>query len=169
MAEEPESELRELKMQLQHAKDEVSASAEALRSERGVSTRLQEEVTALRDENLALQVVDTDMGDEVRAIPSLSGGETFLTSLALALGLSSLAASETPVESLFIDEGFGTLDRETLEIALAALDALQASGRQVGLISHVDGLSEHIGVAVRVEKLGAGRSRVVLPERATAS
>ncbi|MFT6232792.1 MAG: exonuclease SbcC [Myxococcota bacterium] len=115
-------------------------------------------------EDLALQIIDQDMGDEVRAIPSLSGGETFLTSLALALGLSSLAASETPVESLFIDEGFGTLDRDTLEIALAALDALQASGRQVGLISHVDGLSEHIGVAIHVQKLGAGKSRVVLPD-----
>ena len=115
-------------------------------------------------EDLALQVIDQDMGDEVRAIPSLSGGETFLTSLALALGLSSLAASETPVESLFIDEGFGTLDRDTLEVALAALDSLQASGRQVGLISHVDGLSEHIGVAIQVQKLGAGKSRIVLPD-----
>ncbi len=120
-------------------------------------------------EDLALQVVDQDMGDEVRAIPSLSGGETFLTSLALALGLSSLAASETPVESLFIDEGFGTLDRDTLEVALAALDSLQASGRQVGLISHVDGLSEHIGVAIQVQKLGAGKSRIVLPDSVVTS
>lgn len=114
-------------------------------------------------EDLELQVVDQDMGDEIRPIPSLSGGETFLASLSLALGLSSLSASDTPVESLFIDEGFGTLDRDTLELALAALDALQASGRQVGLISHVDGLAEHIGVAVRVDKLGAGRSRVITP------
>ena len=111
-------------------------------------------------EDLELQVIDGDMGDEVRSIKSLSGGETFLASLALALGLSSLSASETPVKSLFIDEGFGTLDPETLEIALSALDALQASGRQVGIISHVQDLGQRIGVEVRVVKEGAGRSRV---------
>lgn len=111
-------------------------------------------------EDLELQVVDLDMGDEVRSINSLSGGETFLASLALALGLSSLSASDTPVESLFIDEGFGTLDLETLETALSALDSLQASGRQVGMISHVQDLGQRVGVQVQVVKLGAGRSRV---------
>jgi len=111
-------------------------------------------------EDLELQVIDRDMGDEVRSIKSLSGGETFLASLALALGLSSLSASKTPVKSLFIDEGFGTLDLQTLEIALSALDALQASGRQVGIISHVQGLGQRIGAQVRVTKLGGGRSRV---------
>ncbi len=114
-------------------------------------------------EDLDLQVVDRHMGDEVRAVQSLSGGESFLASLALALGLASLSASDTPVDSLFIDEGFGTLDRETLEIALGALDALQATGRQVGMITHVDGLAEHIGVEVRVRKLGAGLSCVIPP------
>jgi len=111
-------------------------------------------------EDLELQVIDLDMGDEVRSINSLSGGETFLASLALALGLSSLSSSDTPVESLFIDEGFGTLDLETLEIALSALDALQAWGRQVGVISHVQDLGQRIGVQVQVIKVGAGRSRV---------
>ncbi len=111
-------------------------------------------------EDLELQVIDRDMGDEVRSIKSLSGGETFLASLALALGLSSLSASKTPVKSLFIDEGFGTLDSQTLEIALSALDALQASGRQVGIISHVQGLGQRIGAQVQVTKLGGGRSRV---------
>jgi len=110
--------------------------------------------------DLDLQVIDRDMGDEARSINSLSGGETFLVSLALALGLASLSSSETPVESLFIDEGFGTLDRETLETALSALDGLQASGRKVGIISHVQGLAEHIGIQVRVEKVGAGKSVV---------
>lgn len=114
-------------------------------------------------EDLELQVVDRHMGDEVRAIPSLSGGETFLASLALALGLATLSAATTPVRSLFIDEGFGTLDRQTLETVMAALDALQAQGRQVGIISHVEGLAEQVGVQVRVERVGGGRSRVIPP------
>ena len=87
--------------------------------------------------DLDLQVVDHDLGDEVRSVNSLSGGESFLVSLALALGLSCLSSRDTQVESLLIDEGFGTLDPSTLESALAVLDALQASGRKVGIISHV--------------------------------
>ena len=96
-------------------------------------------------------------------LAGLSGGETFLVSLALALGLASMASTDLRIESLFIDEGFGSLDRDTLEGALAALDALQATGRQVGIISHVEGLAEHIGARILVEKLGGGRSRVVVP------
>lgn len=110
-------------------------------------------------QNLQLQVVDRDMGDEVRAANSLSGGETFLVSLALALGLSGLS-SNTPVESLFVDEGFGSLDPQSLDMALASLDALQATGRRVGVISHVQGMAERIGVQIRVEPQGSGRSRV---------
>ena len=91
---------------------------------------------------------------------SLSGGETFLVSLALALGLSALSAARTPVESLFIDEGFSSLDPETLEGALAALEALRATGRQIGVISHVPALVERIGAQVRVVPLGGGKSRV---------
>ncbi len=109
---------------------------------------------------LELQVVDLDMGDEVRSTNTLSGGESFLVSLSLALGLSSLAARNTKIDSLFIDEGFGTLDPATLEVALASLDALQAAGRQVGLISHVPGLGERIGAQVKVERRGTGRSSV---------
>ncbi|XXF79056.1 AAA family ATPase [Myxococcaceae bacterium GXIMD 01537] len=112
--------------------------------------------------DLDLQVVDQDMGDEVRGVASLSGGESFLVSLALALGLASLSSETAQVETLFIDEGFGTLDPETLEVALATLDALQATGRQVGIISHVSGLAERIGVQVRVVKMGGGRSRLVV-------
>ena len=112
--------------------------------------------------DLDLQVVDGDMGDEVRSVASLSGGESFLVSLALALGLASLSSETTQVETLFIDEGFGTLDPQTLEVALATLDALQATGRQVGIISHVSGLAERIGVQVRVVKQGGGRSRLVV-------
>jgi exonuclease SbcC len=107
-----------------------------------------------------LQVVDRDLGDELRSVQSLSGGEGFLVSLALALGLSSLASSHTRVESLFVDEGFGSLDAKSLDRALDALQALQATGRQVGVISHVSGLAERIGVEVRVVRQGTGRSRV---------
>ena len=110
--------------------------------------------------HLAIQVVDRYMGDEVRGVNSLSGGESFLVSLALALGLSSLSSRQVRVESLFVDEGFGSLDPETLEVVLATLDALQASGRRIGVISHVPGLAERIGVRVEVVPDGSGRSRV---------
>ncbi|MBO0504725.1 AAA family ATPase [Aeromonas veronii] len=113
--------------------------------------------------DLALQVVDLDMGDEVRSVDSLSGGESFLVSLALALALSSLSSRQTQVESLFIDEGFGTLDPDSLDLALASLDSLQAAGRQIGVISHVQTLVERIGVQIRVEALGGGESRVMVP------
>jgi len=117
--------------------------------------------------DLALQVVDAEMGDEVRSVYSLSGGESFLVSLALALGLASLASHRTSVESLFIDEGFGSLDPETLDTAIASLDALQSLGRKVGVISHVPTMVERIGVQVRVEPVGGGRSRVRTLSRVT--
>jgi exonuclease SbcC len=110
--------------------------------------------------DMNFQVVDVDLGDVARSVNGLSGGETFLVSLALALALSSLSSKDTRVESLFIDEGFGTLDPETLDEALDALDTLQAAGRKVGVISHVSGMAEHIGARVEVIKLGNGRSRV---------
>lgn len=119
-------------------------------------------LSRVHGDSLDLQVVDTMMGDEIRSIHSLSGGESFLISLALALGLSSLSAMHTKVESLFIDEGFGTLDRESLEQVLAALDALQASGRQVGLISHVEGMAEQLGARVEVRPLGHGKSKITV-------
>ena len=111
---------------------------------------------------LALQVIDHDMGDEVRSVESLSGGESFLVSLSLALALASLAADTRQLGSLFIDEGFGTLDPESLEMALACLDALQADGRQIGVISHVSTLVERIGVQVAVEAMGGGRSQIAI-------
>ena len=86
-----------------------------------------------------------------------------LPGLALALALSSLSSRQTQVESLFIDEGFGTLDPDSLDLALSSLDSLQAAGRQIGVISHVQTLVERIGVQIRVEALGGGESRVVLP------
>jgi exonuclease SbcC len=110
--------------------------------------------------NLDLQVVDRDLGDEVRSVASLSGGETFLVSLALALGLASLSGREVRVDTLFIDEGFGSLDPDALEGAIAVLDALQSEGRQVGIVSHVPGLAERLGARVSVDPVGVGRSRV---------
>lgn len=111
-------------------------------------------------QDMELQVLDRDMADEIRSVASLSGGETFLVSLALALGLSSLSSRNVHIDSLFIDEGFGSLDPETLEIAVAALESLQATGRQVGVISHVASLAEKIGTEIRVERQGGGRSRL---------
>lgn len=111
-------------------------------------------------QDLDLQVIDRTLGDEVRATSSLSGGESFLVSLALALGVGALSSQEASVESLFVDEGFGSLDADAQELALAALDALQAGGRQVVLISHLPGLAERIGFGVRVVPEGRGQSRV---------
>ena len=107
-----------------------------------------------------IQIIDGDMGDDARSVSSLSGGESFLVSLALALGLSSLSSRNATIGSLFIDEGFGSLDPETLHRALGALESLQATGCQVGLISHVDGLAERLGARVTVVPRGAGRSEV---------
>ncbi|MDF5977453.1 SMC family ATPase [Pseudomonas aeruginosa] len=89
---------------------------------------------------------------------SLSGGETFLISLALALGLASMASSKLRIESLFIDEGFGSLDPESLQLAMDALDNLQAQGRKVAVISHVQEMHERIPVQVRVQREGNGMS-----------
>lgn len=111
-------------------------------------------------ETLELQIIDRDMADEVRSVNSLSGGETFLVSLGLALGLASMSAERSLVESLFIDEGFGALDPESLDLALSALDSLQAMGRQVGVISHIPTLIERIGTRVCVAPCGGGRSQV---------
>jgi len=110
--------------------------------------------------NMDLMVADLDMANEVRTVNSLSGGEGFLVSLALALGLSSLSSRRTHVGSLFIDEGFGTLDPRSLEMALSVLDSLQATGRQIAVISHVAGMAEGIGHRVRVRPRGTGRSVV---------
>ncbi|MFC5360071.1 AAA family ATPase [Azospirillum himalayense] len=113
--------------------------------------------------DLEIQVVDGEMGDERRGVHSLSGGEMFLVSLALALGLSAMAGgSGGGIGTLFIDEGFGTLDPGSLDLALSCLEALQATGRQVGVISHVPALVERIGVQVRVTPQGGGHSAVTV-------
>lgn len=113
-------------------------------------------------ETLGLQVIDLDMCDEVRTVYSLSGGESFLISLALALGLSSLSSNNLTVESLFIDEGFGSLDADSLRTAMEALEQLQMQGRKIGVISHVQEMSERIAVQVQVQKKANGKSVITV-------
>ncbi|REC95787.1 AAA family ATPase [Kushneria indalinina] len=111
---------------------------------------------------LGLLVIDTEMGDERRSVHSLSGGETFLVSLALALALASMASNQLTIETLFIDEGFGSLDPQSLSQAMDALDALQSLGRRVGVISHVQDMHERIPVQIRVAPRGNGQSDISL-------
>ena len=114
-----------------------------------------------QSEALELQVLDTWQGDNVRDTKTLSGGEGFLVSLALALALSDLVSHKTSIESLFLDEGFGTLDSETLDTALNALDQLNASGKMIGVISHIEAMKERIPVQIKVQKMnGLGISRL---------
>ncbi|WP_375417385.1 AAA family ATPase [uncultured Hymenobacter sp.] len=121
-----------------------------------------------RKDATSLALLVADAYDEcVREVSTLSGGETFLASLALALGLSELASNSARIDSLFIDEGFGTLDAETLHVALAALGSLRDRGKTIGIITHVDldKLEGHIDTRVLVERVGQGSSRLrVLPE-----
>ncbi|MEF1229901.1 SbcC/MukB-like Walker B domain-containing protein, partial [Vibrio fortis] len=104
------------------------------------------------EDGLELQVLDTWQGDVVRDTKTLSGGESFLVSLALALALSDLVSHKTSIDSLFLDEGFGTLDSDTLDIALNALDNLNASGKMIGVISHVEALKERVPVQLKITK-----------------
>ena len=112
------------------------------------------------DADLSLHVVDIEMGEEHRAIRSLSGGERFLVSLSLALALSGLDGREFSVDTLFIDEGFGGLDGDALDVAITALETLHGRGRKVGVITHVAAMIESIPVQIKVDKLGAGSSKV---------
>jgi exonuclease SbcC len=121
-----------------------------------------ERVVSQAGPSLALMVRDQDMGGEIRSVNSLSGGESFLVSLALALGLASLSSNRVKVESLFIDEGFGSLDSETLGVAMDALDALQSLGRKVGVISHVQEMTERISTKVLVRPAGGGSSAITV-------
>jgi exonuclease SbcC len=116
-------------------------------------------------ENLALEIIDHYQADAARPMSSLSGGESFLASLSLSLALSELAGGRTSIESLFIDEGFGSLDADTLEIAMSALENLQAQGKTIGVISHVESMKERIPIQIQVVKEPGGHSRLrLLPE-----
>ena len=114
-----------------------------------------------QEEALSLAVVDTWQANASRDTKTLSGGESFLVSLALALALSDLVSHKTSIDSLFLDEGFGTLDSETLESALDALDNLHSSGKTIGIISHINALKERIPVQIKLTKQsGLGVSRL---------
>ncbi|MDR1165162.1 MAG: AAA family ATPase [Deltaproteobacteria bacterium] len=108
-------------------------------------------------------VVDHYQGGAVRSARSLSGGETFIASLALALGLASLASEKVKVETLFLDEGFGTLDEEALDVALSALGELRSRDKTIGLISHVQAIGERISAQIRVTPIRDGRSALSGP------
>lgn len=111
-------------------------------------------------DSLSLAVIDLDMNSEIRPVLSLSGGETFLVSLALALAIANMAAGSMKLESLFIDEGFGTLDPASLHMVMNALDHLQSQGRKVVLISHIQEMHERIPVQIQVKPLGSGASTI---------
>jgi exonuclease SbcC len=138
-----------LEILLRHANAQLSLLSGRYRLER------------LRD-SLNLLVTDLEMDGQQRSVHSLSGGESFLVSLGLALGLASLTSSRLLIESLFIDEGFGSLDSETLRVALNALNHLEAQGRKVGVISHVSEMVDAIPVQVRVVRGAGGSSKVLI-------
>jgi exonuclease SbcC len=110
--------------------------------------------------DLDLEIIDRYQADNIRSMKTLSGGETFLVSLALALGLSDLAGNKTRIDSLFIDEGFGTLDPQALDVAITTLENLQATGKMIGIISHVDTLKERITTQIQVTKQSSGVSKI---------
>ncbi|TXE10729.1 AAA family ATPase [Gelidibacter salicanalis] len=113
------------------------------------------------DKNDSLKVFDSHQGDARRSINTLSGGETFMVSLAMAFALSDLAAKNVKIESIFIDEGFGTLDPDTLNQAITILEKMQNEGdKSIGVISHVEALKERISTQIRLEKTGAGYSTI---------
>lgn len=122
---------------------------------------LSQRYTLKRLENsLSLAIIDHDMDGETRSVASLSGGESFLTALALSLAIANMASGSMKIESLFIDEGFGTLDASSLHMVMNALDQLQNQGRKVVLISHIQEMHERIPVQIQVRPLGSGASTI---------
>ncbi len=116
----------------------------------------------ITSELLEIDIVDTFQGGNSRSLKTLSGGESFLASLALALGLSDMSSQTASIESLFIDEGFGTLDADTLVVAVHALQSLQATGKTIGVISHIEQLRNSIDTQIKVIKKGGGFSSIEL-------
>ncbi|MBC54635.1 MAG: chromosome segregation protein SMC [Gammaproteobacteria bacterium] len=115
------------------------------------------------EQPLDLNVIDDYQAGEVRSTKNLSGGESFIVSLALALGLSRMASRNVRVDSLFLDEGFGTLDEDALDTALETLSSLQQEGKLIGVISHVTALKERIATQINVSPLAGGRSTLSGP------
>ena len=117
------------------------------------------------DRGLAIEIIDSKQNNSKRAVKSLSGGETFVVSLAMALGLSEIANNGRAIDSLFIDEGFGNLDAETLYTVVTTLESLKAHGKTVGIISHVQGIKDHIKAQIELIKEPNGLSRIVQQEQ----
>jgi exonuclease SbcC len=115
------------------------------------------------DQPLELNVVDNYQAGEIRSTKNLSGGESFIVSLSLALGLSNMASRKVRVDSLFLDEGFGSLDEDALETALETLSGLQQDGKLIGVISHVPALKERISTQINVQAGSGGKSIVIGP------
>ena len=118
---------------------------------------------------LELNVIDNYQAGEIRTAKNLSGGESFIVSLALALGLSQMAGDNVRVDSLFLDEGFGSLDEDALETALETLSGLRQDGKLIVLISHVQALKNRIQAQIRVQPLSGGRSGISGPGCSAAS
>src|SRR5690606_5072637 len=116
-----------------------------------------------REQPLELNVIDAWQAGERRSTRNLSGGESFLISLALALGLSAMASRNVRVDSLFLDEGFGTLDEDALDVALDTLGSLQQQGKLIGVISHISALKERISTQINVIPGPGGRNRISGP------
>ena len=119
----------------------------------------------IRDDKqpLELNVVDNYQAGEIRSTKNLSGGESFIVSLSLALGLSHMASKNVRVDSLFLDEGFGTLDEEALDMALETLAGLQQDGKLIGVISHVPALKERISTQIQISPHTGGKSVISGP------
>ncbi|MEA2101500.1 MAG: SbcC/MukB-like Walker B domain-containing protein, partial [Thermodesulfobacteriota bacterium] len=115
------------------------------------------------EQPLELNVVDNYQAGEIRSTKNLSGGESFIVSLSLALGLSKMASRKVRVDSLFLDEGFGSLDEDALETALETLAGLQQDGKLIGIISHVAALKERISTQISVLPVSGGRSTISGP------
>ncbi|MBF0226179.1 MAG: AAA family ATPase [Desulfobacterales bacterium] len=113
-------------------------------------------------DNLDIEIIDIYQAEAARHVNTLSGGETFLVSLALALGLSGIVSNDARIDSFFLDEGFGSLDNETLETVLSALDSLNSTGKTIGIISHLDVLKERIPCQIEVKKMAGGMSNVII-------
>lgn len=99
---------------------------------------------------LDLEIIDWQQGGQLRSCKNLSGGEKFLVSLALALGLSQLSGEHAALDCLFLDEGFGTLDSENLDLVLEALERLEDGGKMIGIISHIDSLKDRISQSINL-------------------
>jgi exonuclease SbcC len=128
-------------------------------------SKMSDRYLLIRDDTqlLNLNVIDNYQGGEIRSTRNLSGGESFIVSLALALGLSRMASHNVNIDSLFLDEGFGTLDEDTLDNALETLSGLQQEGKMIGIISHVPALKERISTQIEVIPKSGGYSKLSGP------